>query len=226
MSNPILRRRPRVARLLAGSVFVISTFCFAVLLAGAQPAQQEEGKKGKVVEEQDDTKPKQRPPVEEEEDKGPKPKRKVIRVEDYDGPKNARKPAATDSLSGDLAALMKSKHPGIHQLASALVRPHDVVGCEYSTGKGRLDNKTVEPLAENYGDTPQLKRELIVIPLSQDWKPLKVVHLAPTVVKSFTPYEVLAQKQVEDFLSELVSERWPEKPEGSAERLSRREGFA
>ena len=226
MSNPILLRRPIVARLLVGSAFVLSAFSFAVLLAGAQPAQQEEGKKGKVVEEQDNTKPKQRPPVEEIEDKGQKQKRKVIRVEDDDAPNSARKPSATDSFSGDLAALMKSKHSGISRLAAGLIRPHDVIGCEYAIKKGQIENKTVEPLAKYYGDTSNIKRELIVIPYDQEWKPLKTIHLAPTVIKSITPYEELAQEQVAAFLEELVDERWPEKPEGSAQRLSRREGFA
>jgi ABC-type transport system substrate-binding protein len=203
-----------LTRLLAGSVFFISTFAFAVLLAGALPAQQEEGKKGKVVEEQDDTKTK-------------KQKRKVPRVDDEEAPRNARKPSATDSSSGDLAALAKgSKHPGIKKLAASLARPHDIVGCEYATSKGRLDNKAVEPLAKHYGQKPQLKRDIPVIPLSQEWQPLPPIRLAPTVIKSFTPYEEIAQEQVAEFLAELVSERWPELPEGSASRLSRREGFA
>ncbi|HMF14730.1 MAG TPA: hypothetical protein VKE94_20580, partial [Gemmataceae bacterium] len=226
MSNHGSHPNPVQARLHAGFTFAGTLFAFALLLGGNLPAQQTQGKKDRVVEEQDDQPTKKKAPVEEVEDKGAKQKRKVIRVDDDDAPKTPRKQSAADSFAGDLATLAKeSKHPGIKKLAAALVRPHDVVGCEYSTSKTR-DNKTVEPLAKHYGQKPELTRNLIVIPLSEDWKPLQPVQLAPTVVKTFTPYEELAQERVNEFLGQLRDERWPELPEGSASRLSRREAYA
>lgn len=221
MSNPIHRRRTVLARLLAGFIFLGSLFLFAVFLGGSLPAQQAAGKKARVVEEEDDKQPKKKAPVEEEEDKGPKQKRKVIRVDDEDGPMASPKPARGDAFTGDLAALMKdTKHPGIRAMCANLIKPHDIIGAEYTNRKEKM---TVEPLAKYYGPEPKLQRELSVVPLSQEWEPGKLVKLASTVVKKHTPYEEAAQAEADAF---LTKERWDEYPKDSKSYLSKRDALA
>src|SRR5262249_58902825 len=81
---------------------------------------------------------------------------------------------------------------------------------------------TIEPLAKYYGPDPQLKRELHVVPLDQEWNAGKPHTLASTVVKRHTSYEEAAQAEADAFLGE----RWESHPKGSTDYLSRRDALA
>jgi peptide/nickel transport system substrate-binding protein len=219
MSNLIRRRPDWFARLVAGLSFVVVLFVAAFLLSGGLPAQQEQGKKPRVVEEQDDQQPKKQAPVEEVDEKASKRKRKVIRVDDDDTPKGpTRKTTASDSFTGNLKEMWKNaKHADLKALVGNLVRPHDIIHCERAGNRKR--DETVEPVATYYGPKDELKRDLAVVPLDQNWKPEKEIHLAATVVKGITPYEEIAQKLVDAFLAE----NWDGKAKGSGSYLSRRD---
>src|SRR5262249_24013218 len=130
-----------LARLLTAFVFVSSLGLFTLLLSGDLPAQQAQGKKGRVVEEEEDDKqPKKKPPiVEEEEDKNTKQNKKVIRVDDDDVPKTPKKSTGGDSVAGDLAMLKgKAKNSGVRELCQKLFIPHDTINAEYTNRKAKL----------------------------------------------------------------------------------------
>src|SRR5262249_49958754 len=134
--------------------------------------------------------------------KNAKKKRKVIHVDDEDpGQKpTQRKPSVADSIGGDIATLWKqTKHPGVKDLCSRLLKPHDVIVARYTTSTTN-EVLHVEPIQNHYEPDPKLDRPLVVVPYSTKWEELKKRELQPTVVKSFTPYEDYAQAQVDEFL--------------------------
>jgi hypothetical protein len=203
-------------------VFVASLCLFASLLGGNLPAQQAQNKKPRVVEEEDDKQPKKKPPVEEEEDSGPKQKKKVIRVDDDDAPKAHSKSTGGGggAFSGDLATLKdKAKHSGLRELCRKLFKPHDIINAEYSTRKDKL---AVAPLAKDLGREPKLERDIRVTEFTQEWELQKPHNVPAATVKRYTPYEVLAQAEAENFLKES----WDARPKDSADYMSKRDSFA
>jgi ABC-type transport system substrate-binding protein len=211
-----------LTRVLTGFVFISSLALFAVLLSGDLPAQQAQGKK-KVVEEEDDVKqPKKKPPVvEEEEDPGAKQKKKVIRVDDEDAPRT--KPTrSSDGITGDLTSLNRSKHSGLKLLGSKIFYPHDVITAEYANNKKQ--KLAVEPLPKLYDRQPKLDRPVgPVTALTQSWEKEKPFSVNGESVKGYTPYEELAQAEVDAFLKERP---WDTLQPGSNDYLSKREQFA
>src|SRR5437870_9559349 len=152
MSTPF---RTYWARLLTGVVFLSCLCAFAALVSGSLSAQQP--KKAPIQKKKGGPQTKKDAPVEEPEEPGKAQKRKVIRVDDDEAPKASRKSKTPDSVTGDLATLMKeSKHSGIVELCQKLVTAHDVIGAQYSGG--HKENLTVVPLAKYYGAEPKPDR--------------------------------------------------------------------
>src|SRR5258708_19904387 len=197
-----------LVRLLTGFVFIGSLCVFATLLGGNLPAQQAQNKKPPVVEEEDDKKPKKKPPVEEEEDSGQKQKKKVIRVDDDDAPKTpSRSTGGGGAFSGDLTSLKdRTKNSGLRELCRKLFKAHDVIYAEFTTRKEKM---SVAPLAKDYGREPKLERDLPVTPFGQEWELEKTRNLAAHAVKKYTPYEELAQTEVENFLNNKSCDAHP-----------------
>src|SRR5262245_37449948 len=224
MSHRSNFRQKLLSRLLAGFVFFASLFVLPGLLTRDLSAQQEKGKNARGEEVENEKKSKKAPAVKEEVEKGPKQKRKPIQVDDDDaGPrKKSGQPAAADSFSGGLAAMLKqTKHPGMRDLCRNLLKPHDVIDAQYSTTKTR-EKLHIEPLVKFLDREPKLERPLPVVRFDQNWEALQKSSLAPNVVKGYTPYEALAQELVDAFLKE----RWDNYAKDSGNYLSRRDMLA
>jgi hypothetical protein len=216
-----------IQRLLIG-VFVLALLpVFGALLTSVSPAQQGQGKKP-VVEEEDDPKAKKKP-IKEERDKGASKKRRVIHVDDEEdsGKKSQGKQASAESISGDIESLLENpkfkKQPGVKKLHQDLRVRHDLVYCEYSATRSR-DIQYVVPLPVHYPREPQLERSLKVTPYGQEWDEQKSRELAPNIVKRIIPYEEHAEELVDKFLKD--GKQWEALPQDSDAYLSRPDQLA
>jgi peptide/nickel transport system substrate-binding protein len=134
----------------------------------------------------------------EEEDPAPKIKRKVVRPDDPETP--TKKPAEAIPADLDLkAASRQAKHFKVRKLFRELSIPHDVVTIRNDLIKDRP--QAVRPLKDYIEDPERLKGNVRMRFLDKDLRDDKTVSLSPTSIRRVKPYEVLAQEEVDEFLS-------------------------